>query len=60
MKIKIYLVVTNDKYELPLAIFDTLKDAAKWFGTSNNGVSCMIVRGTKGNKAKFKVLKLLI
>lgn len=60
MKRKTYAVVTNDKYELPLGIFDTRAAAAIYLGVTSNSISTRIRRKPKGNKAKVKILKLLI
>jgi hypothetical protein len=60
MKRKAYAVVTNDKYELPLGIFDTRDAVAVYLGVTSNGISTRIRRQPKSDKAKVKILKLLI
>ncbi len=46
MKLKgvIYMVVTNDKYELPIYVADTVEEIAKLLGIKNNSVSTRICR----------------
>lgn len=62
MKNKAYMVVTNDKYELPLAVFDTIGDTAQFLETSKNTVYSKIKRAKKGIpiETELKVLQLFI
>lgn len=42
---KNYIVIT-DKKELPWAVLDSTKEAAKWLGLSRDGVNKAIRRGS--------------
>jgi hypothetical protein len=56
------MVVTNDKYELPLAVFDTIGDTAQFLETSKNTIYSKIKRARKGIpiETELKVLQLFI
>ena len=42
MKKALYIAVTLDKYELPIAVADSPKELAELYGTTRNVVSSMI------------------
>ncbi len=50
---KLYMKVTKDKYELPLAVADSAKELAAMVGTKENTVNSCI---SKGYKAWKKVI----
>ena len=56
------MVVTNDKYELPLAVLDTVSETAKFLETNKNTIYSKIKRARKGIpiETEFKVLQLFI
>ncbi len=60
MKLKgvIYMVVTNDKYELPIYVADTVEEIAQLLGIKNNSVSTRICRGGYGKK--YKIIRVRI
>lgn len=47
---KVYMGVTPDKYELPIAIFDSARELALRFGVSQNCVNSEISRNAKGGR----------
>ena len=53
---KVYLIITADKYELPVFIADNASDIAKFIGASIATVHCMISRQNKVQK-KFRIIK---
>ena len=62
MKNKVYIIVTNDKYELPLAVLDTVSETARFLETNKNTIYSKIKRARKGIpiETEFKVLQLFI
>ena len=62
MKNKAYMVVTNDKYELPLAVFDTVSETAKFLETNKKTIYSKINRARKGIpiETELKVLQLFL
>lgn len=46
----VYMVVTADKYELPMAVFFHAYQAAAWLGCSKATVLSMITRGQTRRK----------
>ena len=50
----IFMLVTKDKYELPLAVADTRKELGKILGVSPVTIANSIVRSRKdGHKSKY-------
>lgn len=47
----LYMRVTNDKYQLPIAVTDTVAELAKIFGTTPNAVSSAISKQRAGRQA---------
>lgn len=43
----LWLLVTKDKYELPILVADTANELAKMTGTTKNNVVSQISRGNK-------------
>lgn len=54
----VYMEVTKDKYELPVAIADTISELSQITGASNNTISSTISHG-KYNKDKYKHSKFI-
>lgn len=44
----VYILKTQDKYELPLAVFDNIKDLAKAAGVKPETVNTMLSRTENG------------
>lgn len=55
---KIYMAVTADKYELPLAVGRRVKDIADYGGVSESTVCANISRGCTGRKSGVKYIKI--
>lgn len=55
MKKKVYLAVSPDKYELPLAIADSAIHLAEMMGITTNTIYPAIARGCCSNTPKGKV-----
>lgn len=58
--IKVYLAITNDIYELPVAVFDNAKQAAMWLGVSRKHIFSYISRGTVNKRYNIKFIKVII
>ena len=54
---QVYMVVTSDKYELPMFICDTLDELSDVMKMRKESLSCYISRG-KGVKRKYKILRV--
>ena len=59
-KIKVYLAITADKFELPLCIFDSRKDLAKWANRDTESLSRSIRNNTIDRKIKCRYIKIEI
>lgn len=53
----LYLAVTSDKYELPIACESSAQELAKKFGVSSNLVSSSISKGLSGRYNGIKFVK---
>lgn len=53
----LYMRVTNDNYQLPIAVTDTIKELAEIFNTTPNVISASISRqrAGKGKSTYYKV-----
>lgn len=49
---KLYAAVTADKYELPIAIFDTLEEIAIWSGATKSAVLSAISHGSRNPRER--------
>ena len=63
MKSRLYLAVTPDKYELPIAVFDNARQMARWSGRSESSISTaaskrknLPFKGTSGCKYGYFVV----
>lgn len=45
---KLYMLVTPDKYELPMYVTDSVKDLARFAGVKANSIYIMMSRYKKG------------
>lgn len=50
MKEKLYLAVTNDKYEFPIAVFDNCKQLSRWAKRSKDSLFSAIKRQSVDKK----------
>lgn len=55
----IYLAVTADNYELPMAVFDNVKEVADWLGVSYNYARTLIFRKTVC-KGQCRILRVVL
>lgn len=53
----LYMAVTQDEYELPLAVADSLRELARLQRTSSSYI-CKIISGKRGKKSKVKYIKV--
>lgn len=57
----VYMAVTNDKYELPLAIGDNMSDIARTMGVDRSCVCKQIKGAVKGKyKKRFKFVRVYV
>ena len=58
----VYMAVTNDRYELPLGIGDTLGELEKATGIKRESISSMMChyKHNKGGHHKHKFIKVVI
>lgn len=56
----LYIAVTNDKYELPLTVEDSMSDLAEWADMSYKAVSVSLSKDRPGKKKGFKLLRVEI
>lgn len=52
-KIPVYMLVTNDRYELPVAVEDTIYALARLVGVTESSVSKGVTRSEMGGKSKY-------
>ena len=55
MKMILYIMVTRDKYELPLAVADTAAELARMVGVTTNAVLSGISKARKRQVEEIKV-----
>lgn len=60
MKKFCYMMVTNDEYELPLAVADTIQQLADTVGTTKTAIEAAMYRAKKKGKRCRYVKVLLI
>lgn len=58
--ITVWMEVTQDKYELPVAVADTARELGKIRGVSKNCIISTISHCKKGNTKKSKYIKVEI
>ena len=49
---KVYMAVTKDKYELPLAVFRTMEQLAEWAGVRLSTVSVCVKRAREDGRVR--------
>lgn len=54
----VYMVVTNDKLEMPVCIKDTGVEVAEWLGVDVDHVYSMISKKTTGKRLGYKVIRV--
>lgn len=55
---KLYMAVTADKYELPCAVADTVKEMAMIFRMSDHRIYDLIKTGDVSMKARVRFVRL--
>ena len=60
MKGKIFLAVSIDKLEIPLALFESYKEMATWSGKSINTLKRDVCRSRVDRRNKCKYVKVSI
>lgn len=59
----LWLAVTPDELELPMAVADTAKELSRMLGSKNNLVSKLYCEHNKGKRqkwTKYKIIKLKV
>ena len=59
-KNKLYMKVTNDKYELPLAVADSIADLARMTGIKPESLYSIISRDRHGKKHSYSYREVYI
>lgn len=57
---KLYLAVTADRYELPVGLFDSLKELSQHYGMTSKCMNSYIYRGCARKKENIKFIKVEI
>ena len=55
---KLYIVATNDKYELPICVFDHVGEVAKFLNVPYNSVLCRIRNVPTGKRAGLRIFRV--
>lgn len=55
---KIYMAVTTDKYELPIAVFDNLSDLSAWNNRTKNACKFAILRKNIDKKLNCRYVRV--
>ena len=55
---KVYMEITKDEYQLPVAVADTVKDLAKKIGTRANSISSALCKQRKGVRIKSRYIEV--
>lgn len=55
---KIYVMIAKDKYELPLAVADSVIELARIVGVTPNAISCEIWKHEHGHIKKSKYIRV--
>ena len=53
-----YLIVTVDEYEFPLAVFDNLQEVSNYTGRTKNSINTSICRGNKDIELNVKYMRI--
>lgn len=57
---KMYMAVTPDELELPLAVADSLEELAEITGFAKSSISCSLSRNRSGTKHGVKFVRVQI
>ena len=57
---KLYIAVTSDKYELPIAVFDNISQLVKWANRPYGTIYENICRKREDKKNKCRYIKINI
>lgn len=55
----VYMVVSNDEFELPALVTESILDVARMFKTSKDSIFSSIYHGAVRNN-KYKILRVLL
>ena len=53
-----YMLITTDKYELPLAVADTVQELANILGENKNNIESCISHNRRGVSKRSKYIKV--
>lgn len=56
----VYLAIKNDKFELPIALFENIKQLAKYAEVSYKHACCMVSRKSVNRKLNCYFIKVFI
>lgn len=56
----IYMCVTEDKYELPIAVADTIPELARLTGATSGSIYSCLSKVKHGNANKSRYIKVVI
>ena len=57
---RFYMAVSNDRYELPIFLTDTVKEMAEWAGRSNNDILRAISTGRKCKRNNCRFERVIV
>lgn len=57
---KLYMAVTPDKFELPLAVADSLEELSKITGIARGNIAANISKGRSGGKIGMKFVRVQV
>lgn len=55
---KLFLKVTKDKYELPLAVADSQRELARMLGIHQSTIARSLIRAKKGSRTEFREVEI--
>ncbi len=58
MKQSIWMAVTTDRLELPLAVADTARELGEMLGVSQNAICSRLCKGHSGKLLGYKIVKV--
>ena len=56
----LYMAVSVDKYELPMALFLNYKEMAQWSGRPEDSLKCAVTRNQEDKKRRCKYVKVYL
>lgn len=58
MKGSLWMVVTDDKYELPLGVYDTRREMAEVYGVSEQTIKSAIRKGSRCRHNNLRFIRV--